>query len=162
MPQCRKVSMWQLFGMDRDNGDFFLSQEPLQEVWRLWRLFLEALSISSRDLTWSNQCTCSKGVATCWSSEMWTRPQDLCLLEATRFQGETDMWANYFSPVWWAFWWCGIHTCPVLWCWRLKGKVHMHLVWNNKIQKSKCGMCTLECDDFFRDGLLKNFISFGG
>ena len=58
MPQCRKLSMWQLFGMDRDSGDFFLSQEPLQEVWRLWRLFLEALSLSSHDLTWSDQCMC--------------------------------------------------------------------------------------------------------
>ena len=30
------------------------------------------------------------------------------------------------------------HTTSV-WCWRLKGKVHVCLVWNNKIQKSNVG-----------------------
>ena len=40
---CGSCSGW------TDSGDFFLSQRPLQEVWRLIRLFQEALSISSHD-----------------------------------------------------------------------------------------------------------------
>ena len=63
----------------------------------------------------------------------------LCLSEAISLWGKTDMQTCYFSPALWALWWCGyIHTTSV-WCWRLKGKVHIHLVWNNKIQNPNVG-----------------------
>ena len=63
----------------------------------------------------------------------------LCLSEAIRLWGETDMQSYYFSPVSWALWWCGYTHATSVWCWRLKVKLHIHLVWNNKIQKPNVG-----------------------
>ena len=94
--------------------------------------------------------------------QMWARPLRLCPPEATRFWGETDMQADYFSPVWWVLWWRG-HRHVISLCYkRFEGHVCVHLVscvLYNKIQKPKCGVCTREDDDFLHEGLFKKFIS---
>ena len=84
--QWRRLSMWQLFRMDGDSGDFFLSQWPLQEVWRWWRLLPEALSISSCDFTWSRQCTCKWMCSPVVELKIqtWGRP------DASAFQRQPD------------------------------------------------------------------------
>ena len=155
--QWRTLFMWQLFRMDGDSGDFFLSQWPLQELWRWWRLFQEALSISSCDLTWSHQCTLGN-VQPCAGAKDIDMSQILTLgpPEATRFWGKTDMQADYFSPVWWVLWWRG-HRHVIYLCYkRCEGHVRVHLVscvLYHKIQKPKCGVCTREGDDFLYEGV---------
>ena len=148
--------------MDGDSGDFFLSQWPLQEVWRWWKLFPEALSISSCDFTWSCQCTCK------WmcshvvelKTQTWARPQ--CL----PFRGnQIPRWDRYagrlFQPILVSALMCGHRHVTSVCYKRFEGRVYVHLVscvLHNKIQKPKDGICIREGDDYLYDGLLKIFI----
>ena len=132
-----------LFRIDRDNGASFhfsgpsrISGDHKGSSWKLWVF---------PPMTWHNPISaCVVNVQPCAGDKGTEVSKTLtfCLSEAIRLWGETDMQSYYFSPVSWALWWCGYTHATSVWCWRLKEKVHIPLVWNNKIQKPnvRCGV----------------------
>lgn len=105
--------------------DLFSSQWPLQEVWRWWRLFLEALSIFP--WTWCDPFSaCVVNVQPRQvepKTQMWARPRRLYRPEATRFRARQIHRQLISAQCGELLWWCRhrqCHFCVSQEIWRMR------------------------------------------